>query len=92
MALCVFLLWRNDDLAVSYSVCVQYQAELTSTKDALEDQVGKASNIGAKVRWTLELVLADRNIELHCSSRLLGLPPLRPPCFLCGSNLSAGAC
>jgi len=66
---------RDYELTVNFSLSVEPQADSTSAKDALEQQVGNALNVCHKIRRTLELVSARSGVGLssiiirHLSTR-----------------------
>ena len=67
---------RDYELTVNFSLSVEPQADSTSAKDALEQQVGNALNVCHKIRRTLELVSARSGVGLssiirHLSTRQL---------------------
>ena len=88
MALRTLPLRRDDDLTVNLALRVQRQTELTSAKDALENQEGKASNVRERVWRALKLVSAGLEVELHLLA-LFCLPPFGPARFLGSTDMCA---
>jgi hypothetical protein len=65
---------RDYELTVDFSLSIEPQADSTSAKDALEQQVGNALNVCHEIRRTLELVSAGSGVGLsfmirHLSTR-----------------------
>ena len=56
---------RDYELTVNFSLSVEPQADSTSAKDALEQQIGNALGIAHEIRRALKLVSAGLEVGLH---------------------------